>query len=38
LTDYAFIGTAREDGINSGEYNGVFYKKERFECIEEKTI
>ncbi|MFZ2670323.1 MAG: endonuclease/exonuclease/phosphatase family protein [Enterococcus aquimarinus] len=38
LTDYAFIGTAREDGINSGEYNGVFYKKERFECIEEKTF
>lgn len=38
LTDYAFIGTAREDGLNSGEYNGVFYKKERFECLEEKIF
>lgn len=38
LNDYTFIGTAREDGINNGEYNGVFYKKDRFECLEEKTF
>ncbi|MHC5268524.1 endonuclease/exonuclease/phosphatase family protein [Enterococcus sp. LJL98] len=38
LTEYAFIGTAREDGKNTGEYNGIFYKKERFELLEEKIF
>lgn len=38
LTDYAFVGTAREDGCNTGEYNGIFYKKERFELLEEKIF
>lgn len=36
LNEYAFVGTAREDGKNSGEYNGIFYKKERFEQIDQK--
>lgn len=38
LTDYAFVGTAREDGVNSGEYNGVLYKKARFKLLEEKIF
>lgn len=38
LTDYAFIGTAREDGLNKGEYNGIFYKKARFELLEQKIF
>jgi endonuclease/exonuclease/phosphatase family metal-dependent hydrolase len=34
LVDYDFVGVGREDGINSGEYEAVFYKKIRFQVLE----
>ena len=30
LTDYASLGTARDDGKTEGEYGPLFYKKDRF--------
>lgn len=34
LVDYDFVGVGREDGINSGEFEAVFYKKMRFQVLE----
>lgn len=31
LPDYEFMGVAREDGARSGEYTGLFYRRDRFE-------
>ena len=32
LPDYEFIGRARDDGKRSGEYAGIFFRRERFEA------
>jgi len=32
--EYAFAGAGRDDGVNSGEYAAIFYKKDRFTLIE----
>lgn len=34
LPDYRFIGVAREDGKQEGEYSAIFYNAERFELLE----
>jgi endonuclease/exonuclease/phosphatase family metal-dependent hydrolase len=31
LPDYEFFGAARDDGRRSGEYAGIFYRRDRFE-------
>lgn len=30
--EYAFYGVGRDDGKQEGEYSGIFYRKERFDC------
>jgi len=32
LPDYEFIGNARDDGRRSGEYSGIFFRRDRFEA------
>lgn len=34
LTDYAYEGVGRDDGKNEGEYSAVFYKKDKFSCLD----
>lgn len=31
LPDYEFIGVGRDDGKRSGEYSGIFFRRDRFE-------
>lgn len=38
LSKYDWIGNGREDGKVKGEYNPVFYNRERFELIESGTF
>lgn len=38
LSDYDHYGIGRDDGKRAGEFTGVFYKRERFERIEEQTM
>lgn len=38
LTDYGVVGLAREDGINQGEYNALFYKKEQFDLLRTESF
>lgn len=35
LGDYAFIGVGRDDGESSGEYSAIFYKKNKFELLDQ---
>ncbi|MDR0507503.1 MAG: endonuclease/exonuclease/phosphatase family protein [Dysgonamonadaceae bacterium] len=35
LPEYAYIGIGREDGKTKGEYSAIFYKKNRFELLED---
>lgn len=35
LDGYAYIGVAREDGKEDGEHSAIFYKKDRFEKLNE---
>lgn len=37
LPQYGYIGGARDDGKEKGEYSAILYKKERFEVISDKT-
>lgn len=30
LSDYDYVGVGREDGVNQGEQNGIFYRRSRF--------
>ena len=32
LSDYAFYGVGRDDGKRLGEYAGIFYRQDRFQC------
>lgn len=34
LPGYAYLGTGRDDGKQGGEFTPVFYKKERFELVD----
>ena len=34
LTDYANVGTYRDDGISEGESNNIFYKKDKYELVD----
>jgi endonuclease/exonuclease/phosphatase family metal-dependent hydrolase len=38
LTEYEFVGNGRDDGKEKGEYAAIFYKKDRFEVIDQKTF
>ncbi len=38
LTAYASVGVGRDDGARGGEMNPVFYRKERFDLIRNKTF
>lgn len=32
LPDYEFFGVGRDDGLRTGEYSGIFYRKDRFRA------
>jgi len=34
LSEYAYTGAGRDDGISAGEHSAIFYKKDRFEILE----
>lgn len=38
LTHYNFIGVARDDGKQAGEYSCIFYNKEKFEVVKQSTF
>jgi endonuclease/exonuclease/phosphatase family metal-dependent hydrolase len=38
LQDYDFIGVARDDGKEQGEYSAIFYNKARFKVVEQSTF
>jgi endonuclease/exonuclease/phosphatase family metal-dependent hydrolase len=38
LPEFAWIGAGRDDGKEAGEYSAIFYKKNRFEVLEDTTI
>ena len=38
LEDYAYVGVGRTDGAELGEYNPIFFKKERYECLTNGTF
>ncbi|MEZ4968547.1 MAG: endonuclease/exonuclease/phosphatase family protein [Flavobacteriaceae bacterium] len=38
LPDYGWIGVGREDGKNEGEYNPIFYKKDKMELLSSGTF
>jgi endonuclease/exonuclease/phosphatase family metal-dependent hydrolase len=38
LPEYDFVGVGRDDGKEKGEYSAIFYKKDRFDVIEQKTF
>ena len=37
LPQYGYIGVARDDGKEKGEYSAILYKKDRFEVESDKT-
>jgi len=38
LTGYDFVGVGRDDGKEKGEYSAIFYKKDKFEVLTQKTF
>ena len=38
LPEYGYVGVARDDGKQKGEYSPVFYRKERFELLDSGTF
>ena len=38
LPDYAYVGTGRDDGKQGGEYTPVFFRKDRFNLIEDSQF
>jgi endonuclease/exonuclease/phosphatase family metal-dependent hydrolase len=38
LPEFAWFGVGRDDGKESGEYSAIFYKKDRFELLEQNTF
>jgi endonuclease/exonuclease/phosphatase family metal-dependent hydrolase len=38
LPQYDFVGVGRDDGKEKGEYSAIFFKKDRFEVLEQNTF
>jgi endonuclease/exonuclease/phosphatase family metal-dependent hydrolase len=38
MNGYNFIGVGRDDGKTKGEYSCIFYKKEKYQLIEQSTF
>ncbi len=38
MPDYDFVGKGRKDGLMGGEYNPIFYRKDRFHLLESGTF
>lgn len=38
LKEYEFVGVGRDDGKEKGEYSAIFYKKDKFEVVEQNTF
>ena len=38
LPEYAWIGVGRDDGVAAGEFSPIFYRKDRFDLIEQATF
>ena len=38
MDDYSYVGVARDDGKQKGEYNPIFYRKERFNLLRSGTF
>ncbi|SHN19922.1 Metal-dependent hydrolase, endonuclease/exonuclease/phosphatase family [Cyclobacterium lianum] len=38
LPAYGFVGRGRNDGLAGGEFNPIFYRKDRFELLENATF
>src|SRR5689334_14470258 len=38
LREYTRVGVGRADGHRGGEFNGVFFRTERFELIDHGTV
>lgn len=38
LTKHSFYGVGRDDGQQTGEYCGIFFRKARFECVDQRTF
>jgi endonuclease/exonuclease/phosphatase family metal-dependent hydrolase len=38
LPEFDFVGVARDDGKEKGEYSAIFYKKEKFEVLMQSTF
>ncbi|MBE6748812.1 MAG: endonuclease/exonuclease/phosphatase family protein [Ruminococcaceae bacterium] len=38
LTDYDYVGVARDDGENVGEYSAVFYLKDKYNLLDSGTF
>ena len=38
LTNYAYIGVGRDDGKEAGEYSCIFYKKDKFDVVQQSTF
>jgi endonuclease/exonuclease/phosphatase family metal-dependent hydrolase len=38
LTGYSYIGVGRDDGKEAGEYSCIFYKKDKFDVVQQSTF
>lgn len=38
LPGYTYVGVARDDGKEKGEYSAIFYKKEKFDVLTQNTF
>ena len=38
LSGYSYIGVGRDDGKEAGEYSCIFYKKDKFDVIQQSTF
>ena len=38
LPDYAWLGAGRDDGADGGEFNPIFYRRERLEPLDSGTF
>lgn len=38
LIGYSYIGVARDDGKQKGEYSNIFYKKDKFDVLQQSTF
>ena len=38
LPDYEYVGVGREDGVDAGEFNPVFFRRDRFTLLDSGTF